>query len=152
MPNRCATNPTLTNPALGPSWNGWGVDLANSRFQTAKAAGLSAADVPKLTLKWAFGYPNGVSALGQPTVVSGRVFAGADTGYVYSLDAASGCVYWSFKTKAGIRSAMSVGAIGGRGATKYAASSATLGNVCALDARTGARLWSGHPRTTSRRA
>jgi polyvinyl alcohol dehydrogenase (cytochrome) len=146
MPNRCATNPPLTSPALGPSWNGWGVDLANSRFQTAKAAGLSAVDVPKLTLKWAFGYPNGVSALGQPTVVSGRVFAGADTGYVYSLDAASGCVYWSFKTKAGIRSAMSVGAIAGRGATKYAAYVGDLkGNVYALDARTGSLLWTGHP-------
>ncbi len=43
--------------AAAPSWNGWGVDLTNSRYQDAKAAGLTAADVPKLKLKWAFGYP-----------------------------------------------------------------------------------------------
>ncbi len=83
MPNRCATNPPLPNPSPAAAWNGWGVDVANTRFQSGKAAGLTKDDVPRLTLKWAFGYPNGVSALSQPTVVSGRVFVGADTGYVY---------------------------------------------------------------------
>ncbi len=146
MPNHCASNPAFSNPASGPASNGWGVDVANTRFQSAKAAGLTADDLPKLALKWAFGYPNGVSALVQPTVVSGRVFAGADTGYVYSLDAATGCVYWSFKTRAGVRAAMSVGPVSGRGDTKYAAYVGDLlGNVYALDARTGALLWSAHP-------
>ena len=40
-----------------PEWNGWGVDGGNSRFQPARAAGLTADDVPRLTLKWAFAYP-----------------------------------------------------------------------------------------------
>ena len=40
-----------------PMWNGWGDDASNRRFQNAKAAGLTAADVPKLKLKWAFGFP-----------------------------------------------------------------------------------------------
>jgi polyvinyl alcohol dehydrogenase (cytochrome) len=146
MPNHCATNPPMTNPRTGPAWNGWGVDVANTRFQTAQSAGLTKDDVPRLTLKWAFGYPNGVSALSQPTIVSGRVFVGADTGYIYSLSAESGCVYWSFKTKAGVRSSLSVGPVSGRGATKYAAYVGDLlGNVYALDAQTGALLWSGHP-------
>ena len=39
-----------------------GSDLANTRFQPAQAAGLTAAQVPRLKLKWAFGYPTGVSA------------------------------------------------------------------------------------------
>ena len=146
MPNRCAGNPPLANPAAGPAWNGWGADVGNSRLQSAKAAGLSADEVPRLTLKWAFGYPNGVSALGQPTVASGRVFVGADTGYVYSLDANTGCVYWSFKTKAGVRAALSVGPVTGHGAVRYAAYVGDLkGNVYALDAQTGAQLWTGHP-------
>jgi polyvinyl alcohol dehydrogenase (cytochrome) len=146
MPNHCATNPPMTNPRTGPAWNGWGVDVANTRFQTAQSAGLTKDEVPRLTLKWAFGYPNGVSALSQPTIVSGRVFVGADTGYIYSLSAESGCVYWSFKTKAGVRSSLSVGPVSGRGATKYAAYVGDLlGNVYALDAQTGALLWSGHP-------
>src|SRR4051812_14268232 len=39
-----------------PSWTGWGVDLANSRFQPAKAAGLDREKVSRLKLKWAFGF------------------------------------------------------------------------------------------------
>jgi cytochrome c553 len=35
MPNRCASNPPLANPAAAPAWNGWGVDIGNSRFQPA---------------------------------------------------------------------------------------------------------------------
>ena len=46
MPNRCAANPDLGDPLAGAAWNGWGVDIANTRFQPAKAAGLSASDVP----------------------------------------------------------------------------------------------------------
>jgi polyvinyl alcohol dehydrogenase (cytochrome) len=146
MPNRCATNPPLASPASASAWNGWGADAGNTRFQPARAAGLTADNVARLTLKWAFAYPNGVSALSQPTVVSGRVFVGADTGYVYSLDAGSGCVHWSFKTKAGVRSALSVGPVSGRGRTRYAAYVGDLlGNVYALDAGTGELLWSAHP-------
>src|SRR5262245_12446462 len=82
MPNICATNPPLTGALAGPSWNGWGADVSNSRFQPARAAALDAAKVPKLKLKWAFGFPNGTSVYGQPTVVGGRVFIGTDTGYL----------------------------------------------------------------------
>jgi polyvinyl alcohol dehydrogenase (cytochrome) len=146
MPNRCATDRPFPKPAAGAMWNGWGVDAANTRFQPLKAAGLTAEQVPQLKLKWAFGYPNGVSALSQPTVVSGRVFVGADTGYAYSLDANTGCVYWSFKTKAGVRSALSVGPVTGHGAARYAVYVGDLlGNVYALNAESGALLWTGHP-------
>src|SRR5262249_35114096 len=95
MPNRCTNNPPLRLEGAG--WNGWGNGLANDRFQTAGAAGLSAASVARLKLKWAFGFPGGTSAYGQPTVVAGRVFVGSDIGYIYSLDAATGCVYWSYR-------------------------------------------------------
>src|SRR2546426_794616 len=52
MPNPCRNNPALTDPARGPAWNGWGADRSNSRFQPAQAAGLTAAQVPRLKLKW----------------------------------------------------------------------------------------------------
>ena len=90
MPNHCSPKP-LTDPTRGPLWSGWGVDAGNSRFQPAPAAGLAAADVPKLKLKWAFGFPNGTSAFAQPAVAGGRLFVGSDNGYVYALDAATGC-------------------------------------------------------------
>jgi polyvinyl alcohol dehydrogenase (cytochrome) len=50
MPNHCASNPAMTDPAAGPAWNGWGVDMSNDRFQTAKAGGLTPAQVPNLKL------------------------------------------------------------------------------------------------------
>ena len=50
--NRCTAATPTTDPARAPSWMGWGNDAANSRF--APQAGLAAADLPKLTLKWAF--------------------------------------------------------------------------------------------------
>lgn len=143
MPNQCASNPPLANPAAGPAWNGWGVDLTNGRFQTAKAAGLTPAQVPNLKLKWAFGYPNGLSAFGQPSVVSGRVFVGTDIGYIYSLDAKTGCVYWSYQTKGSVRNALSVGPVKGRGATKYGVYFGDAhANVYGLDAQDGHMLWS----------
>src|SRR5687768_8394768 len=70
MRNQCAAKP-LGNPLTGPSWNGWGADPGNSRFQPADAARLTAEQVARLKLKWAFGFPNGASAFGQPAVAGG---------------------------------------------------------------------------------
>jgi len=58
MKSQCSSNPPLGDISAKPMWNGWGNDpTTNSRFQTAKAAGLTAAQVPQLKLKWAFGFP-----------------------------------------------------------------------------------------------
>jgi polyvinyl alcohol dehydrogenase (cytochrome) len=141
MTNRCASNPPLRN-ASGADWNGWGNGLGNTRFQSAAAAGLSAETVPHLKLKWAFGYPGGTSAYGQPTVVGGRVFVGTDTGYVYSLDAASGCIYWSYRTQAGVRNAMTIGPIRVQGRLGQAVFLGDLkANAYALDAHSGKEIW-----------
>ncbi|MBV8916339.1 MAG: PQQ-binding-like beta-propeller repeat protein, partial [Acetobacteraceae bacterium] len=140
MPNRCR-KPAPPVRLGGPLWNGWGNGLANHRFQSTAAAGLTAAAVPRLKLKWVFGYPGGTSAYGQPTIVGGQVFVGTDTGYVYALDAASGCVYWSFRARAGVRNAMTIGPIRAAG-HHYAVYFGDLkANAYALDTRTGAQIW-----------
>jgi polyvinyl alcohol dehydrogenase (cytochrome) len=142
MSNRCATNPPLSDPSAGPAWNGWGSDVMNTRFQPAKAAGLSADQVPRLKLKWAFGFPNGVHTYGQPTVAAGRVFVGSDTSFVYSLNATTGCVYWSYQAQTGVRTAISIGPVKGHGSSKYALYFGDdRANVYAVDAATGALLW-----------
>jgi polyvinyl alcohol dehydrogenase (cytochrome) len=142
MPNHCATNPPLADPSAGPEWNGWGNDPANTRFQGAAGAGLPASDVPNLKVKWAFGYPTGLSAFGQPSVVSGRVFVGSDIGFVYSLNADTGCVYWSYQAKGSVRTAIAVAPVSGHGATKYAAYFGdSHANAYAVDAQTGELLW-----------
>jgi polyvinyl alcohol dehydrogenase (cytochrome) len=122
---------------LDGDFNGWGVEPGNSHFQTKP--GLAAADVPKLKLKWAFGYPKETSAWAQPTVVGGRIFVGTAAGNVYSLDASSGCIYWTYAAGASVRSAVTIGKLP---SGKWAA---FFGDVRAyahaVDADTGTQIW-----------
>jgi polyvinyl alcohol dehydrogenase (cytochrome) len=142
MPNQCTANPPMRDPASGPGWNGWSPDLANTRFQPAAAARLTAADVPRLKLKWAFGIPHGMTNNAQPTVVSGRVFLATDNGYIYSLDAKTGCVYWSFQNGSIVRNSPMVGAVKAQGGAPWAVFFGDgHANVFALDAQTGRQLW-----------
>lgn len=141
MKNQCSAKPAF-DPSTGPRWSGWGNDLMNSRMQTAEQAGLRASQIPSLQLKWSFGFPNGSSAYGQPAVAGGRVFVGSDNGFVYSLDAATGCVYWSFEANAGVRTAISIGPITTATGTRHAAYFGDLkANVFAIDAETGEPIW-----------
>jgi polyvinyl alcohol dehydrogenase (cytochrome) len=105
----CSGGDSFNTSISGPAWNGWGATITNSRFQPGAAAQLAAADVPRLKLKWAFGYPGASSGGTQPVVVNGRVYVGTAEGDLYSLDAGSGCVYWTFQADGGIRSAVSIG-------------------------------------------
>jgi polyvinyl alcohol dehydrogenase (cytochrome) len=143
MPNRCANNPAMSDPAAGAAWNGWSAEAGNTRFAPSSISRLTPAQVPHLQLKWAFGFPGGGgTAYGQSTVASGRIFVGSDNGYVYSLDASSGCVYWSFQAKAGVRTAPVVGPVKSQGDTRYALYVGDMrANVYALDAQTGRKLW-----------
>lgn len=141
MKNQCAAKPA-GDLLAGPSWIGWGNDPMNSRSQTAAKAGLNADQVPKLALKWAFGFPNGSSAYGQPAVAGGRVFVGSDNGFVYSLDAATGCVYWSFEAKSGVRTAITIAPIKTASGARFAAYFGDLkANVFAIDAENGSLIW-----------
>ena len=142
MPNKCASNPAMTDPAASAGWNGWGNDNSNTRFQTAAAARLTAADVPKLKVKWAFGFPTGETSSSQPTIASGRVFVGSDNGYIYSLDAATGCVYWSFEGGSIVRGSLAIGPVTGQGNARYAVFYGDgHANIFAVNAQDGKLLW-----------
>ena len=135
---QCTAPPKKFAPNSKGDWNGWGVDPTNSRFQPNP--GLSATDVPKLKLKWAFGFPGDTSAAAQPTVVGGRVFVGSNRGTVYSLDQSTGCIIWSFNTGAGVRTAMTVAP--SKTAGKYIVYFGDVrSSAHALDAETGKELW-----------
>jgi polyvinyl alcohol dehydrogenase (cytochrome) len=122
----------------GPAWNGWGVTPANTRLQSAAAAGLTPLQVPHLQLKWAFGFPDATSAWAQPTVAGGWVFVGSQNGTVYGLDAKSGCIHWFFSADGGVRTAISVGPHAGGAAVYFGDTGA---RAYALDAATGRLLW-----------
>ena len=133
-----APAPAFDKPFSGPYWNGWGVDTANRRMQPAAMAGLRADQVPQLKLKWAFGFPGAGKAFAQPTVVGGHIFAGSDSGKVYSLDASTGCIYWMFKADGPVRSAISIGPVGTKWVAYFGDQRA---QAYAVDAATGALLW-----------
>jgi len=135
--NNCeAGAPALTNVN---GWNGWSTDLINSRMQSAKDGGIRGEDLSKLKVKWAFGFPNAASVYAQPTVAGGRLFFGSGNGTVYSLDARTGCVYWTFKAPAQVRSAVTIAESPKGEFTAYFGDGQA--NVYALNAKTGELRW-----------
>ena len=128
--------PVGSHPAATKaSWNGWGVDNFNTRFQPAAAAGLSASQIPNLKLKWAFGFPGARTAYGQPNVVGGRVYVGSNDGTIYAIDARSGCLYWMYRAKSMVRSGVVIGP------DKRAYVGDLDANLYALDTETGKLIW-----------
>jgi len=155
----CGTRTPPGDPVAGPLWNGWGPTIENTHFQPAAQAGLTAEQVPRLHLKWAFGFPDTTSAWAQPTIAGGRLYVGSQNGLVYSLDAASGCIVWTFAAQGGVRASISIGprlrsresraslgAAGGRARSGEAGGyvayfSDQKGFVYAVDAASGRLLW-----------
>ena len=121
-----------------PQWNGWSPKPDNSRFQTE--AGLAAADVPRLKLKWAFHYPG--SKNGQATLIGERLYVTSMSGAVYALNARTGCVYWRFVSPFGTRSSVSIGPIANRPGHRYALYFSDWSrSAVAIDAETGEPIW-----------
>jgi polyvinyl alcohol dehydrogenase (cytochrome) len=138
----CTANDDFAAPLSGASWNGWGDNTANTRFQEAAAAGIAAAEVPRLKVKWAFGFPGDLDANAQPTIVGGRVFVGSQGGTVYALSATSGCVHWFFRAAAAVRGAVTIARIETSSGPLNAAFFGDLsGNVYGVNAATGTALW-----------
>ena len=136
----CDAVPAPRAEALaGPAWNGWGNGIANARFQPLEGAGLKASDLPRLKLKWAFGFPGATSAGTQPVVVGGRVYVATAEGDVYALDAKTGCVHWTLEVEAGIRSAITLERRGNGQLVAYFGDQTA--NVYAVDASVGKILW-----------
>ena len=150
-PNLCERSALLADFKDAPGWNGWGNGLENFRFQSAAAGGLTAADLPKLKLKWAFGYTNTVALRAQPAVFGHRVFVASEAGEVYALDAKTGCTYWTYKAKFPVTTAPSVAAYKTRddesGYAVYFGDRRAF--VYAVDAQSGTLIWGrkveGHP-------
>ena len=137
--NLCAQHPVAPLDAGG--WNGWGRDLDNTRYQPQP--GLTAADIPHLKVKWAFGY-RASYIYGQPTIAGGRVYASSSSGRVYSLNAQTGCTYWTFDAADSVRTAVSViklqsgSGSAPRVATVFGDDTST---VYLLDANSGKLIW-----------
>ena len=132
VPGRCC------QPAIGTA----GAPASRTR-DSPQQAGLTAADLPKLKLKWAFGYTDVTSARAQPALVGNRLFVASDRGDVYALDPGTGCAYWAFRAEATVRTALLVAPyqVPG-GASGWAVFFGDLrANAYAVDATTGRPVW-----------
>jgi polyvinyl alcohol dehydrogenase (cytochrome) len=140
VPNRCTTSPAMTDAASSAGWNGWGNGSGNTRF--ASNGGLTAADLPRLKLKWAFGYSGVNAARAQPTIAGGRLFVASENGEAHALDPKTGCTYWTYKAQAGIRTGLSVGPYKTASASGQALYFGDVkANAYAVDAQTGREIW-----------
>src|SRR3954468_3891962 len=138
----CKGDRPIMSGAARDSWQGWSPAADNARFQAADSAGLKAADVPKLQLKWAYGFAGDVTAFGAPTIINGTIFTGSAGGAVQALDAKTGCLHWLYQANGPVRSGMGVSTQGG---TTTLVFSDQNGWVHALDAKTGKLLWRKRP-------
>ena len=140
--NRAVRNLPLGD-ARAPQWNGWSPGTSNTRFQSAAAAGLTAARVRTLELKWAFAFDGDVSAFNQPAVVGAYAFVGSASGAVYALGTSTGCIHWTFQANGPVRS--SILAVKRAGPSTALIFSDLVGWTYALDAETGTLLWKARP-------
>ena len=124
------------------SWNGWSPAPTNTRYQPNDAAGLSFGDVPRLKLKWAYGFGGDIIAFAQPTVIDGDVFVGSASGLVQALDAASGCIRWIFQATGPVRSAILAVPVADKHALLFGDS---IGWFYSVEAETGRLLWKKRP-------
>jgi polyvinyl alcohol dehydrogenase (cytochrome) len=106
--NMCTGAAARFDLAEPPVFTGWGLDAASTHAIPPAKSGITAANAPRLKLKWAFGFPNSARARSQPALAGGAVLVGNHNGSVYALDRASGCVRWAFAAAAEVRTGIVV--------------------------------------------
>jgi len=134
----CTADRAIMSAPPGQNWNGWSATPANTRFQASEAAGLTAAQLGRLTLKWAFGFDGDVTAFAAPTVLDGTMFVGSASGTIHALDVRTGCLHWIYQANGPVRSAL----LGVQDdARRTLVFGDQIGWVYGLDARTGREQW-----------
>ena len=120
-----------------------------------EAAGLTAADLPRLELKWALAFPGALRARSQPSVAYGAVYVGSQDGTVYALDLDTGCVRWTYRARAEVRTSIvqePLASARARNGTPRVYFGDLIAWVYAVDAYTGELVWQhkadDHPNAT----
>lgn len=140
---RCTAASSHFDYGRPPAFPGWGLDARNSHAIPGEVAGITPADLPRLTLRWAFAVPNALDMRSQPALAGGSLFVGGGNGVLYALDFASGCVRWTFQAAAGVRTGVVISpwTAGDTSARPLAYFGDSLGNAYAVDAATGEQVW-----------
>ena len=122
----------------------FGFDQNNTRSLTAAQAGLTKAQLSKMELAWAVGFPDATGMRSQGAVVGKNIFVPvADVGAMYSFDIsdpAKPCLQWVYDSPGGapLRTSPAYGVVDGVPLLVFSGSDTT---VHAVDARTGKAVW-----------
>jgi polyvinyl alcohol dehydrogenase (cytochrome) len=105
-----ATSPSVAAKAScakarhpGGSWNTFGADLSNTRYQP-KEKKIGPAEAATLQPAWAFSAEDGKGAgdfTGTPVISGGCVFVASNDGFVFAMNADNGKPVWTTKLKSG---------------------------------------------------
>ncbi|MFP6816578.1 MAG: PQQ-binding-like beta-propeller repeat protein [Pseudomonadales bacterium] len=150
----CSDDSEVFDVDRPPRVSGWGLQPTNTRMLPESVSGISKSDLSRLTLKWAFAFPGANRARSQPALAGGAIYVGGHNGLVYALDQETGCVRWTYESAAEVRTGIIVESwqAGDADAQPMAFFGDVLGNVYAINARTGAGIWriraDEHPNAT----
>jgi len=125
----------LSGEAAG-NWNGWSPSPTNTRYQAS--GGITKDQVPRMKLKWAYGFAGDVTAFAAPTVLNGTIFVGSAGGVVQALEAKTGCLHWTFQANGPVRSGIVAVANGANYSLLFGDQ---IGWFYSLDAKTGHLVW-----------
>src|SRR5690606_25231233 len=90
---------------------GFGVDAKQTRSLSASQAGISKAQLGNLERAWAIAFPGQGSGTGASILSDGTIFTTGGQRLI-AVDAASGCVKWSYAASS--RNTPALGEINGR--------------------------------------
>ncbi|HEY6815310.1 MAG TPA: PQQ-binding-like beta-propeller repeat protein, partial [Croceibacterium sp.] len=140
---RCTGEAARFDANEPPRFDGWGLDGRNGHAIPTAQAGLSAGNVGRLKLKWAFAVPQALDMRSQPALAGGAIYLGGGDGTLYALDRATGCLRWRYAATSAVRSGVVVAPwrAGDASAAPLLYFGDSFGNVYALDAKTGAEAW-----------
>jgi polyvinyl alcohol dehydrogenase (cytochrome) len=130
-------SPASLAPRPG-DYNGWGGNLEATGFRNATDAGIDPANLGKISLKWAFGFPEGTIIRSKPATAGNWLIAGSQYGDLYAIDRHDGKLGWIFTASAAIRGAIVIAKDSNRRVAYFADYST---NVYAVDIVSGKLIW-----------
>ena len=134
---------TVDSVAVG----GWGYGSHNRRYQPVDRAGIAATDLSGLELVWAHGFPGATTMRSQPVIAGNTLYFGvAATSAVYAFDLSSGCLQWTYRSPAPVRSALVMGKLPGSGEPIIVFGD-SRGGVHVVNALDGTGVWRGSAKT-----
>ena len=154
LPPACSDEEAVFDFNAPPAAGVWGVNLDNNRYVDGATAGLDAEAIGALELKWAVAFPNALRARSQPGIAGGSLFVGSQDGTVYALNAKTGCLRWTFRASAEVRTAIAISPwdAGDEDANPTIFFGDLLARAYAVDAVTGELRWvvkvDDHPNAT----